>query len=408
MFISYESFAREVAEAYDHLYDMAYLRHHPLCNLYLRKGNAEKAAWRLHLALIDMIESLNPTAQAPADSPSRRRYQLLYQHYVEGDSAQAVADLLMISRRHFYREKERAIADISAVWWRQVTERLGLDASVHRIELEGADRLHLVREEADRSARTTPSTQLSATIAHAQSLSQALLSQYQVTSRSVLGEDLPLIQINAQVLLHVLLGIIEYGARQPGVTELRFEASTEDVRSIQLLVHLHTADGNPTPPDSTQLVVLRELASTQQISLSWSQTAASCYFRLMVPALPLTTVLVVDDNPDIHELFMRYLMGHGYRVIVARDADEACRLAIETKPDAITIDLMMPGQDGLTLLQALRAQPETEDTPIAVCSILEERQLALSLGADCVLVKPISQQDLLEALTCIVPRPDAL
>ncbi|MGQ9683779.1 MAG: response regulator [Anaerolineae bacterium] len=60
---------------------------------------------------------------------------------------------------------------------------------------------------------------------------------------------------------------------------------------------------------------------------------------------------------------------------------------------------MMPEQDGWETLQTLRAQPGLQDTPIIVCSILDEPQLALSLGADDVLRKPVSQAALLQTLS---------
>ena len=73
-------------------------------------------------------------------------------------------------------------------------------------------------------------------------------------------------------------------------------------------------------------------------------------------------------------------------------------LARAQQPGIITIDLMMPGRDGWELLQALRAQPETVTIPVIVCSVLDEPELARSLGAQGCLKKPAGQVDLLQAL----------
>jgi CheY-like chemotaxis protein len=396
--ITRDEFAQMIAQAYDHLYDMAFLRDHPLIELIHCKDPAESSAWRLHQALVDAIEELNPSEEAPIDSPPWRRYRLLYQHYVEGDGPQAVADLLGISRRHFYRERDKAMTDLATLWWHRVLDRLGLEGTAESIEIEHpAERISLLRQEAERVTSVSGRTQLAAVVAHAHGLSQALLRQYGVESRVMLAEDLPPVQADAQVLLHVVLGLIQYGVWQPGAETLSITGSV-NAEETRLTIEIRVAHGQAVLGDRSRLHMLRELASTQGMDLDWRQAGAACRYELAIPAFPVTTVLVVDDNPDIHDLFRRYLSGYGYRAVVARDAEEANTLLDQIKPDAITLDLMMPGQDGLALLHALHTQPRTHDIPVIVCSILEERELALSLGADFVLVKPVTQKDILEAL----------
>jgi CheY-like chemotaxis protein len=85
-------------------------------------------------------------------------------------------------------------------------------------------------------------------------------------------------------------------------------------------------------------------------------------------------------------------------VLHANTGQRALALAHDDRPDAITLDLMMPLQDGLELLKCLKADPATRDTPVVVCSVLREQALAISLGADQFLVKPVTQQALLAAL----------
>jgi len=117
-------------------------------------------------------------------------------------------------------------------------------------------------------------------------------------------------------------------------------------------------------------------------------------------ALPIAerTVLVVDDNEDVLELFRSYLQPHRYRVVTVRSAREVLDIARETQPYAITLDLMMPGQDGWDVLQTLLNQPETRSIPVIVCTVLRQKELALSLGAAAFLAKPVSESALLSAL----------
>ncbi len=116
-------------------------------------------------------------------------------------------------------------------------------------------------------------------------------------------------------------------------------------------------------------------------------------------------MLVVDDNQELFALFERYTAGHPYRLVHAAGADEALMLARSHLPHAITVDLMMPNRDGWELLQALRGDPVTARIPAIVCSVLNEAGLALSLGAQGYLKKPVSQTDLLQALAAVKPAP---
>jgi len=113
------------------------------------------------------------------------------------------------------------------------------------------------------------------------------------------------------------------------------------------------------------------------------------------------TVLVADDNDDILDLFERYLTGHGYTMLTARDGAETIALAKRCLPDAITLDLMMPQQDGWDVLVTLTNRPETQHIPVIVCSVLGAKALSLSLGASLFLEKPVSEQSLLSALAAL-------
>jgi CheY-like chemotaxis protein len=121
-------------------------------------------------------------------------------------------------------------------------------------------------------------------------------------------------------------------------------------------------------------------------------------FRIDLPTNHHTTILIVDDNVDILALYDRYLTPHGYRVVVAQSAAIAQKLAPQIRPNAIILDLMMPEQDGWDLLQFLLNQPETEHIPIVVCSVLNQKDLAFSLGVSAFLEKPITEQALLATL----------
>ncbi len=100
-------------------------------------------------------------------------------------------------------------------------------------------------------------------------------------------------------------------------------------------------------------------------------------------------VLVVDDDPSSRELLSRFVVRDGFSVRCAHDGEEGLRLAKQLHPTAILLDVMMPRMDGWSVLSALKADPELADIPVIMVSIVQERALAVSLGAADYMVKPV-------------------
>jgi CheY-like chemotaxis protein len=123
-------------------------------------------------------------------------------------------------------------------------------------------------------------------------------------------------------------------------------------------------------------------------------------------------VLVVDDEADVRALLRDQLEMAGLRVIEAGRVLEAVELARQRRPDAITMDLMLPDLDGFEAIRLLREQPETRDTPVVVLSAIEiEPGDPRALGATVCLTKPFTAGDLLAVIRSNVaargpvPRP---
>ncbi len=108
-----------------------------------------------------------------------------------------------------------------------------------------------------------------------------------------------------------------------------------------------------------------------------------------------TKILCIDDDPEVLEILRSYLIPEGYFVTGALSGDEGIRLAAELKPSLITLDIMMPHMDGWQVLRELKQNPSTKEIPVIMHSIIENRPLALSLGAVEVTTKPVDQQHLL-------------
>lgn len=112
------------------------------------------------------------------------------------------------------------------------------------------------------------------------------------------------------------------------------------------------------------------------------------------------TVLVIDDDPGSRDVLRRMFTKDGFHVEDASGGEDGLSRARALKPDAITLDVLMPGMDGWAVLTALKADPDLADIPVIMLTVSDARPLGLALGAAEYLTKPIDRA----RLTAIVRR----
>jgi len=115
-------------------------------------------------------------------------------------------------------------------------------------------------------------------------------------------------------------------------------------------------------------------------------------------------VLVVDDDVKTVELVKMYLRRDGYDVLTAFEGIEALRLARETRPDLLVLDLMLPGIDGLTICRTLRAESDVPIIMLTAMTTEEDRLKGLDLGADDYVTKPFSPKELAARVRAVLRR----
>ncbi len=117
---------------------------------------------------------------------------------------------------------------------------------------------------------------------------------------------------------------------------------------------------------------------------------------------------MIDDDAAVRDLLQRTLAREGFRVLPAAGGEEGLRLARAARPDAITLDVLMPGMDGWAVLAALKADPALADVPVVMLTIADDQALGFSLGAVEYLTKPVDRARLLRVLRRYRPGgPDA-
>jgi len=111
-----------------------------------------------------------------------------------------------------------------------------------------------------------------------------------------------------------------------------------------------------------------------------------------------STILAIDDNPEILSLYERYLKPHGYDVYSLTNPEEVLEIAKKIHPFAVLVDIMMPQKDGWSVVKDLKSDPLTQYIPVIIASIVEEKERGIKLGAADYLVKPFLQEDLVNAI----------
>jgi len=119
----------------------------------------------------------------------------------------------------------------------------------------------------------------------------------------------------------------------------------------------------------------------------------------------MKTILIADDHDHLRLLVSKTLGGPDYRIVEARDGDEAYSLAMTESPDVLILDWMMPGKTGIEVVEALRKELAFREVPVIMLTARAQnadRNRAVTLGVHSYLVKPFSPIELMETVEKIL------
>jgi CheY-like chemotaxis protein len=386
-----EVFVEQVKKALENLYDFAYLQQHPLGQYLDKQDGSPHIARCQHLRrhLIEAIETLSPGHGSPFRSPNSRLYNVINLHYVEGMTIQETAYELGISERQAYRYLRRAEEGVAAVLWPY-----------------------------DPSHRSQPVATIESDISSVQSEIDSLkVTLQQMDARQIIQRGLaavnPLASLReTQIILSMPAEPVTISTEPIIAQQVLVSILSSVIQSVRGEIHLslETAGAEAT-------ITLGYESMQHHESLAWQlndtirkllqrlkwrietqrQPDDRHQMRIILQSSP-PLILVIDDNEGLEPLIDRYLTGHHYQLMAAVDGQQGLRLIKQTAPDVIILDVMLPGMDGWEILQRLHTQPETMKIPVIICSVFNDPELALSLGASAALPKPLTQPDILDAL----------
>lgn len=384
------AFYDAVKDALEHLHDIVHLGQHPLLDLLRPPGAMQGSiarAYELRRILLECIEQVRPK-QKVTSARMRRAYDILELRYIEGLHYRDVMQELGLSQSQYHREQRHAIEAVATLLWDRLEDAAspyheGMNRS---LPYQKQELLIDVCEVVESVVMTLEG------LAQRQHVRLAIDEMIRMMSLGITGDRTLLRQAliaHAERLLTIATGKV-----------LCFSCGLQEHEPfLQIaLPDCHRAD--------IQIVDRRALTDpfVSAIDTSWrlSSSEHGVCWRLPLASV-CGTLLIIDDNPDMVRLITRFVADCHLAVIGAETVHQGIALVRSLHPDVILLDVMLPEHDGWEALQILRHTPEALAIPILICTVLDEQELALSLGAADLLRKPVSRSTLLAALRRWIP-----
>ncbi len=387
-----EAFRAQVRDALLHLYDSVYLGKHRLTEALFSHLPATRSvrSKALRMWLLDGIEALRPAMGTPENDASWRTYRILSCRYVESCTTAEVMQRVNLGHSHYHEQH------------RQALDRL-LDLLCEQIPREASDKdaapgkRSLLQREIQVVARSRSD------VVDVHDLAQSVLAMVAPLANER-GTELccntgglrgkVTTQTDALLLRQLLMQLLGNALRVVERSRVELVVTTQP-RAVEFVLVL------PTVPADDRAIVdwaTRDLARALEGTLDEVSGKAGSRVCVRLPLGRHRQLVLIDNDPGLADLFTRYLRDSEWELVATQSADEGLRLAVDRRPEAIILDVIMPDRDGWEVLAALRAKEITPRATVIVCSVLEQPELAQALGADMFLPKPVSQVNLLQAL----------
>jgi CheY-like chemotaxis protein len=389
-------FVEQVQDCLSHLYDYAFLQDHPVVALLTPDSAASQRVQVFRQTVIDAIEHFSPGSKIDFHSRQARTYNVLVLRYIEGHDPQDVLEQLAFSERQYYREHRRAIDALSRALWERIQNDAQADGNAAPLQnISVQSEIQRVLSHPDTAVGNLKSF-LDGVSAAVSSLARAhdIKVEAYADSPSLIGLDLATLR---QAVILITASLLPYTSS--GSTLIVEGSTSDDETLITLLLTLKNSEDAALIPDLlAQQESLQYLLQALEVHIDAAPEDDGTFQVALSLPRRKHTILVVDDNPDVVDLFKRYLVGQHYQILSAFQAEHAITLARDEQPELIVLDIMLPGTDGWEMLQNFKNHPATKHIPVLICSVLEVPEVARSLGGDDYLRKPPGRSDFLTAL----------
>jgi CheY-like chemotaxis protein len=407
-----EDFRKRLRSALNHLYDPDYLRHSQLSPAFDVAGKFD-TPMLLQRVLTDAIEAMKPSAEVPETSQAWRNYDILLSRYIQQLNQEQVASQLGVSPRQLAREQVVAVEMLALSLWEKFHLNEGLPPSLPAQSIipdpvstndasgkSSTDDLSWV-ETAIKYPRANVKEAINAVV----DLVSPLVDRYAVNLHVQIDSPLPELSVHPVALRQALLSLVNIAIHQAGNGKIILYAR-EHKDEVEIEIAISPAQFSLVDADQASLDMAQKLIGLSKGRFQTMRNEVAFSMMIMLQIFHPVVVLLVDDNQDILDLFQRYTYGTRFHLVGTRDSRQAVEMAEKYNPQVIMLDLMMPEIDGWQMLGLLRRHPSTAHIPIMFCSIVRQEELAYSLGAKGFLRKPVTRENLLDALEYLLETED--
>lgn len=389
---------RELQNALLHLHDPDYEAPEALC--WLLGCDRADGGLAIQSQIIQTLKDLNAHPPDPDDGYARKIYDFLYRRYILQRTQEALAEELNTSVSSIKRTQREAIHTLLRIFW-ETRRTKGSD----RQPAQSTDWFEQARRELATLQACDPgaTSDVATVIDNLTEIADVIGTRYSFDVRIGYLQPGLTAAVHPNVLRQTLITALGQLAPHAEGSELTLYAGLENGQATLTLSCPIVKTPLPTVD-----AVLKGILAPECIVIEAHFERDCLFLWFKLPAVGQSTVLVVDDNPDMIRFYQRAAEGTSFRIVHVAQGREVSTAIESYDPNIIVLDVMLPDIDGWDLLMQLRELPDARHIPVVVCSVVREEALALSLGASVYITKPVSPQDFLAALEeALAPETEA-
>lgn len=378
-----------------HLYEINVLEQGPARALagWMAQSGETPGGQQLHTLLVRAIERMKPQGALDISLPSHRNYLILKRRYIDRIPLPQLEAEFSSSNRQFRRDNHRAIEELVLTLGQLFTR-----------QPEEAPESPAASEQLTPFSRSIGPVDVWSVVTDASKTLSAVTSSAHIAIRINVQPDLPAADADRAALRLALIKVLWLAiAYCPGGALMLDLSASDDEVTLKLSGLRGIPEHDAAWCEAGRLT---DLAGGElRLGPHNAQySAGEQHIQMSLPRHRRPVVMVIDDDPAMPRIIERYLALQPVQVIGCKSTDNVMRAVKQHKPAVVLLDILMPQRDGWEVLQELKADPETYHLNLVVCSIWDERDLALTLGADAFFQKPIDRAALLEYIGAFISQ----
>ena len=406
----------DLRECLAHLYDPTY---EPTPLLYEVTGCDSRHGEPVRAAITQAIKALKPGPDIPQGARIARLYQVLSYRYLQKLTQEEAAERLSISPRHLRREQDAAIKMLAQYLWRQREEQALSPGMEGERDAGAAGWRSPVKAELAALQKSAPGSvaNVDEAVRGVVELARDLAARHGVSlTASSESPDLTA-AIHPTALRQILLGTITDLVANMSCGQIALSAQcngpqgreyTAQVRGTGDRVEVDIRAEPMTIADCADGFFAQELLAAAGGSIVFGREGEATRCSLILPSARKVKVLVIDDNMDLVHFYRRYTARTRYEIEHLAGGEGVFEMVRAFNPQIIVLDVMLPDIDGWDLLTQLHAHADTRSIPVIICSVVQEEELAMALGAALYVAKPVRRRQFIQALDQALSRVAAI